>query len=116
MATDDFFDGREVHVGMDVGGREFVVSTEHVAAYVAGTGTVDIPGGYTPALVYHSEVYRSLDWYLPNIVGNLHTRQEWDLFFPMWVREGTRRRVFLDVWCEKADGAVATVGTASALE
>jgi len=90
LATDDYFDGREVHVGMDVGGREFVVSTEEVAAYVAGTGTVDIPGGYAPALVYHSEVYRSLDWYLPNIVGNLHTRQEWDLFFPMSVGDVVR--------------------------
>ena len=90
VAPDDYFDRHEVYVGMDVGGREIVVATEHVAAYVAGTATVDIPSGYAPALVYHSEVYRSLDWYLPNIVGNLQTRQEWDLFFPMSVGDTVR--------------------------
>src|SRR5206468_2890156 len=31
------------------------------------------------------------------------------------VAEGSHRRVHLDVWCEKADGAKALVGTASAL-
>ena len=32
---------------------------------------------------YHSEVYRNLSWYLPNIIGNLHARQEWQLFHPL---------------------------------
>ena len=32
------------------------------------------------------------------------------------VPEGRRRRVVLDVWCEKADGTVTIIGTASALE
>src|SRR4029079_1376041 len=36
-----------------------------------------------PALLFHSEVYRSLAWYLPNIFGNLHARQEWELFAPL---------------------------------
>ncbi len=31
------------------------------------------------------------------------------------VAEGGRRRVHLDVWCEKADGTKTIVGTASAL-
>src|SRR5262249_55401822 len=29
--------------------------------------------------------------------------------------EGSRRRAHLDVWCEKADGTVTVIGTASAL-
>jgi acyl dehydratase len=90
MAADDVFDSHEVYVGKHVGGRELTVSTEEVAAYVAGTGTVDIPGQYSPALIYHSEVYRSLDWYLPNVVGNLHTRQEWELFHPIRVGDALR--------------------------
>ena len=32
------------------------------------------------------------------------------------VPEGAKRRVHLDVWCEKADGTIATVGTASVLQ
>lgn len=92
MAADDFFDSREVYIGMDAGGREFAVSTDDVATYIAGTGTVDVAGPYAPALLYHSEVYRSLAWYLPNIVGNLHARQEWELFFPMHVGELVRSR------------------------
>jgi len=31
------------------------------------------------------------------------------------VPEGSRRRAHVDVWCEKADGTKALVGTASAL-
>jgi acyl dehydratase len=92
MADEGLFDEHEVHVGMDLGGREFAVSTEHVAAYVAGTGTVDIPGPFAPPLLYHSEVYRALHWYLPNIIGNLHARQEWELFFPMRVGDTIRSR------------------------
>jgi hypothetical protein len=32
------------------------------------------------------------------------------------VPEGAKTRVHLDVWCEKTDGTVTVVGTASALE
>jgi acyl dehydratase len=92
MNAEALFDAHEVRVGMDLGGREFVVSTEHVAAYVAGTGAVNIQGSYAPALLYHSEVYRALDWYLPNIIGNLHARQEWELFHPMRVGDTIRSR------------------------
>jgi len=31
------------------------------------------------------------------------------------VAEGSRRRAHLDVWCEKADGTVTIIGTASAI-
>jgi acyl dehydratase len=31
-------------------------------------------------------------------------------------REGAKRRLHLDVWCEKADGTITTVGTATVLQ
>jgi len=77
-----FFPLHEVHVGQDVAGRELTLRAADVARYEAGTG-----GPTTrlapPPLLLHSEVYRSLAWYLPNVFGNLHARQEWDLFAPL---------------------------------
>jgi len=40
--------------------------------------------GFAPPLLYHSEVYSHIDrWYLKRLVGNLHARQEWQLFAPL---------------------------------
>jgi acyl dehydratase len=40
--------------------------------------------GFAPPLLYHSEVYSHIDrWYLKRLVGNLHARQEWQLFWPI---------------------------------
>lgn len=45
--------------------------------------------GLAPPLLYHSEVYSHIDrWYLKRLVGNLHARQEWQLFAP--VRAGSK--------------------------
>ena len=87
----------EVFVGQDVGGREVVITPELVARHEAGTGgaaVVPATDGtrLAPALLFHSEVYRSLAWYLPNIFGNLHARQEWELFAPLVVGETVRTR------------------------
>jgi hypothetical protein len=43
-------------------------------------------------MVLHSECYRDLNWYLANIFGNLHARQEWELFgeVPIGSRVTTR--------------------------
>jgi len=87
----------EVFVGQDVGGREVVITPELVARHEAGTGgaaVVPATDGtrLAPALLFHSEVYRSLAWYLPNIFGNLHARQEWELFAPLVVGEAVRTR------------------------
>ncbi len=89
--TDDFFPHHEVHVGRDLGGRSTMIGTADVTHYEAGLGgatpRLRTPDGATvaPALLFHSEVYRSLAWYLPNIFGNLHARQEWQLFAPLTV-------------------------------
>jgi acyl dehydratase len=46
-----------------------------------------------PPLLYHSEVYRHVErWYLKNLVGNLHARQEWYLMAPLRVGMEVRTR------------------------
>ena len=88
-----FFAQHEVHVGQDVSGRALAISDVDVARYEAGTGGAGTrPPGAAPALILHSEVYRSLAWYLPNVFGNLHARQEWELFAPLPVGQAIRTR------------------------
>jgi hypothetical protein len=90
----------EVYVGRDLGGRRTSPSPADVALYAAGTGdrhvwyTGESPfgGPVAPALLYHSEVYRDLGWYLPNLIGNLHAKQEWDIFAPMPLGQPVRTR------------------------
>ncbi|MEO8605405.1 MAG: hypothetical protein ABI629_22745 [bacterium] len=90
----------EVHVGRDMGGRRVIPSAADVARHAAGTGDAhpwyvgDSPfgGPVAPGLLYHSEVYRELGWYLPNLIGNLHAKQEWDLFAPLPIGAAVRTR------------------------
>lgn len=96
----EFHDSNGVYVGRDMGGRTYEVSPDAVERYMAGTGDEhpwyrgDSPfgGPIAPALLYHSDVYMDLGWYLPNIFGNLHARQEWELFRPMRVGERVETR------------------------
>lgn len=81
-----------VHVGQDLGGRETTITREDVARYRDGTGHPSLPDHPAPALVFHSEVYRDLSWYLPAIIGNLHARQEWALFHPWRAGDTVRSR------------------------
>lgn len=96
MGDPGFFPRGEVHVGQDLGGRDTEVTRQEVARYAAGTALpADAAGdaGVAPALLYHSEVYRDLSWYLPNIIGNLHARQEWEIFHPLEIGAAVRSRV-----------------------
>jgi len=83
----------DVYVGRFFGGRTLEITPDLVEGYVA---SVDDPNPWyagaspfgqavAPALLLHSEVYRTLAWYLPRLYGNLHARQEWELFHPMMV-------------------------------
>ncbi len=97
MDARSFFPHHEVYVGKDLGGREVVITEAAVRHYEAGTGgaTPRLACDGTvaaPALLFHSEVYRKLSWYLPNIFGNFHTCQEWDLFAPLTVGQTVRTR------------------------
>ena len=95
-----FHDPNEVFVGRDMGGVEYGVTPELVQRYEDGTedrnhwyrGASPFGAALAPALLFHSEVYRDLSWYLPNLIGNLHAKQEWDLFHPMMVGETVRTR------------------------
>jgi acyl dehydratase len=93
-----FFPQHEVHVGRDLGGRTTTIQASDVARYEVGLGgttrslTLASGAAAAPALLFHSEVYRSLAWYLPNIFGNLHARQEWQLFAPLTVGAVVRTR------------------------
>jgi|SRR5882724_8160518 len=83
-----------VYVGKDLGGHEYEITHDLVALYEGGTGDRnDRYREVAPALLFHSECYTFLqDWYLPNIIGNLHTKQEWELFAPIRVGERVRSR------------------------
>lgn len=85
MSRDD-----EVFVGRYIGQRTFDITGELVERYCGAvdahrswyTGPSPFGGPVAPALLLHSEVYRTLDWYL-GIYGNLHAKQEWELFQPV---------------------------------
>ena len=92
MAAPSLFAPNEVHVGQDVGGRTFAITRDAIERYRHGTASNVDTLGFAPALVFHSEVYRNLSWYLPNLIGNLHARQEWELFHPMHPGQIVRSR------------------------
>lgn len=84
-----------VYVGLDSGMREYIVSPQMVKDYTEAvrephpwyTGDSPFGGPVAPALIRHSETYVDRRWYLPNIHGNLHAKQEWELFAPIKVGE-----------------------------
>ena len=46
-----------------------------------------------PPLLFHSECYKFLgEWYLKNLFGNLHARQDWELFAPIPIGARVRTR------------------------
>lgn len=89
-----------IPVGLDLGGHEYEVTPELVAEYAAGlddhnawySGSSPFGGPVAPALILHSEVYRFGRWYLPNIWGNLHAKQEWELYAPIMVGDTVSTR------------------------
>ena len=100
MEPTKVFDPGEVYVGRDYGGAEYEITPELIERYVAGTGD-DNPwyrgaspfgGPVAPALIVHSAVFHTHSWYLPNLYGNLHARQEFDLLAPVMVGERLRSR------------------------
>jgi acyl dehydratase len=99
----------EVYVGKFYGERVRQVGGEVVQAYAEGVsdfnpwyfGDSPFGGAVAPALVLHSEVYKDLGWYL-NVFGNLHARQEWELFHPIMVGdEVTARSQIVDRYAKR---------------
>lgn len=117
--------GEPVHVGRDFGGREVAIDQARVERYLAALGQrLDLYRDVAPALLLHSECYEDLSWYLANIWGNLHARQEWELFREMpigsvvttrgFIRERYRKRgrdyVVKETWVLDREGRLVSRG------
>ena len=96
--AETFHQEYDVYVGRDMGGHEYTVTPDLIRRYADGTDdrhtwyrdSSPFGGPVAPALLAHSEVYTNLGWYLPNLIGNLHAKQEWELFHPMLVGDTVR--------------------------
>jgi len=100
---------KEVYVGRFYGERRRQIGADTIQTYSEGVGDFnpwyfgDSPfgGPVAPALVLHSEVYKDLGWYL-SVFGNLHARQEWELFHPIMVdSEVTARSQIVDRYSKR---------------
>src|SRR6266542_596174 len=100
----------EVYVGRYMGERVVEITPELVGEYADAvddhnrwySGESPFGAAVAPALLLHSEVYRTLSWYLPRIYGNLHARQEWELFHPTVVGESvTTRSLIIDRYIKR---------------
>lgn len=93
----------DLQPGHDLGSHEYEISPELVRDYAEAlddgnpwyTGASPFGGPIAPALILHSECYRFGRWYLPNIWGNLHARQEWELFAPAMVGDYVTTRAMI---------------------
>ena len=107
--TNDQQPADQPYVGRDYGRHDFVVDADEVATYCDAvddrnaiyTGASPFGGPVAPALVRRGEVYSYRApsgvpaWYLRNVFGNLHARQEWDLFAPVMVGDAVHTRSFI---------------------
>jgi acyl dehydratase len=86
--------GEPAHVGRHCGSNEYEVTKEVVAFYAdALDDHHPLHTSYAPPLLYHSECYRFVgEWYLKNLFGNLHARQDWELFGPIEIGRRVRTR------------------------
>jgi acyl dehydratase len=119
------------YVGRYYGERRIEITPELVTHYANAVqdqnpwyfGDSPFGGPVAPALILHSEVYHTIDWYL-SYFGNLHARQEWEIFAPIMVGDTvTARRqiverylkrdreyVVMEVGCYDDDGRLLNRG------
>jgi hypothetical protein len=74
--------GEPAYVGRHCGGHRYEVTPALVDFYAeALDDRSPLYGEIAPSLLFHSECYKVLgEWYLKNLFGNLHARQDWELF------------------------------------
>jgi acyl dehydratase len=77
--------GEPAFVGRHCGASRYEITPALVRFYA---DALDDPsplyGEIAPSLLFHSECYKFLgEWYLRNLFGNLHARQDWELFAPI---------------------------------
>lgn len=89
--------GEPAFVGRHCGSHEYVVTPELVRFYADALGDASpLYAEIAPSLLFHSECYKVLgEWYLKNLFGNLHARQDWELFgaIPIGARVRTRSTI-----------------------
>lgn len=86
--------GMPAFVGRHCGSSTYEIGQDVVAFYADALDDRIARGPDTaPPLLHHSECYRYLgDWYLQNLFGNLHARQEWELFGSLQIGARIRSR------------------------
>lgn len=112
-------------MGRDCGGRKLGLDRGLVGDYCRALASeLPLYQRSAPALLLHSECYRDLDWYLANIFGNLHARQEWEMFeeIPVgspvvtrsFIRDRYRKRgrdyVVKETWVTSPEGRLLNRG------
>jgi acyl dehydratase len=86
--------GEPASVGRHCGGNEYEVTKQGVAFYADALDDLHpLYDQWAPPLLHHSECYKFVgDWYLKNLFGNLHGRQDWWLFAPIPIGGTVRTR------------------------
>ena len=92
-----------VQIGQDCGSRTYRLDRAAINNYVSALQEPNplyvvesaTEGAFAPSLILHSEVYENRSWYLPNVKGFLHTKQEFDLFSPLMANEQVTTHTFV---------------------
>ena len=82
-----------VRVGMHLGSTLIEITSNRIAEYVRRTGdslsewyrSSSASEFIAPAILFPSHATNDMSWFLPNMHGNLHARQEWFFFSPFFV-------------------------------
>jgi acyl dehydratase len=89
--------GVPARIGLHCGASTYDVTREVVDFYAdALDDRSPLYREVATPLLYHSECYKFLaEWYLQNLVGNLHAQQDWELFstVPIGARVRTRSTI-----------------------
>ncbi|MDJ0789150.1 MAG: MaoC/PaaZ C-terminal domain-containing protein [Myxococcota bacterium] len=76
--------GEPAYVGRHCGSHQYDITREVVDFYADALDDGNDFSQWAPPLIHHSECYTVLgQWYLKNLFGNLHARQDWELFAPI---------------------------------
>ncbi len=84
--------GEPAFVGRHCGSNTYEVTPEVVAFYRDALGDQSkLDDDVAPPLLHHSECYKFVgEWYLKNLFGNLHARQDLELFAPIPIGASVR--------------------------
>jgi acyl dehydratase len=86
--------GKPAFVGRHCGSSAYHVTRELADFYAdALDDRSPLHAESAPPLLFHSECYKFVgEWYLKNLFGNLHARQDWELFAPIPIGARVRTR------------------------